>query len=434
MMFAITLLYIFLSYVYPGEIFPALAPYRIPLFVGIVGMAFSLIRAWVTGRLRVGGAQVLMLAGFTVTMMVSLILADHWFGGAFEVVQDFGVAITMFLLVIWNVDTLKKAKVVIVMMIVLSVGLAVQGIAAFHFGYKADQLIMTQDVDDDNPGDDAPQLARIRGFGVFNDPNDLALGLVSVSPLLVLTWQRKRRLRNLALVVLPAAVVAYGVFLTHSRGAIVSILAVILFGCMPRLGRVKTLILMLVLAGLMMAVNLSGGRAVASEDDSAAGRVDSWSEGLQMLKEQPLFGVGYHNYTEHNRLTAHNSFVLCFAELGLVGYFFWLGMIVTTFMQILAVRRIKQEGLDPALGMWASGLRVALIAFFAGAFFLSRTYVPLLYLLLGLAVAMVELVKEEGFAVELPHFGRWLRIVSSFEFGSLAFIYSFVRVNGLFVK
>jgi len=39
--FFLFLLYLMLSYVYPGEIFPALAPYRITFWVGIAGLIFA---------------------------------------------------------------------------------------------------------------------------------------------------------------------------------------------------------------------------------------------------------------------------------------------------------------------------------------------------------------------------------------------------------
>ena len=60
------------------------------------------------------------------------------------------------------------------------------------------------------------------------------------------------------------------------------------------------------------------------QDESNAGRLDAWSAGLGMFRQQPFFGVGYNMFTDHNEITAHNSFVLCFAELGLFGYFIWL--------------------------------------------------------------------------------------------------------------
>ena len=37
-----------------------------------------------------------------------------------------------------------------------------------------------------------------------------------------------------------------------------------------------------------------------------------------MLKSHPLFGVGFGNFADYSDHTAHNSIVVCAAELGLV--------------------------------------------------------------------------------------------------------------------
>ena len=66
-----------------------------------------------------------------------------------------------------------------------------------------------------------------------------------------------------------------------------------------------------------IAASAIGGRAISSKEQSAAERIEAWSVGLELLKWRPLFGAGYGNFTDHHHLTAHNSFVLCFAELGL---------------------------------------------------------------------------------------------------------------------
>src|SRR5581483_10041592 len=170
-----------------------------------------------------------------------------------------------------------------------------------------------------------------------------------------------------------------------------------------------------------------------SEDESAAARVDSWSEGIQMLKEQPLIGIGYRDYTDHNTLTAHNSYVLCFAELGILGYFFWIALLVTTFMQFAAFRN-AEGGTQPEIARWVNMARLSLIGFLFGAFFLSRTYIPLLYLLLGLAVAILSIGAQRGVAWSLPPSGKVLSRIVGWEFGSIAFIYLFIRVNMMFVK
>ncbi len=49
-----------------------------------------------------------------------------------------------------------------------------------------------------------------------------------------------------------------------------------------------------------------------------------------MFKSAPLFGIGFNGFTDLYEITAHNSFVLCLAELGLLGSTLWLALLVTT--------------------------------------------------------------------------------------------------------
>jgi O-antigen ligase len=114
-------------------------------------------------------------------------------------------------------------------------------------------------------------------------------------------------------------------------------------------------------------------------------RIEAWYEGIQMLKSSPLLGVGYGNFLDHHHLTAHNSFVLCFAELGLVGYFFWMGLIVLVYRGLGKV--IAEGAAEADERKLAILLRSSVVGFLTCAWFLSRTYQPTLYLLLGLATA-----------------------------------------------
>ena len=153
-----------------------------------------------------------------------------------------------------------------------------------------------------------------------------------------------------------------------------------------------------------------------------------------MFRSNPILGVGYLNFTDHNDLTAHNSFVLCFAELGIVGYFFWLALLVVAILQIGQVRRCEDDDAE------ADDLRrhaKVLVASFAGmlvaAFFLSRSYNPILYLLVGLAFALYRSACNSGYSVALPPVYGVGRKVAALEFASILAIYILVRVNLLFV-
>src|SRR5258705_278562 len=71
---------------------------------------------------------------------------------------------------------------------------------------------------------------------------------------------------------------------------------------------------------------------IDSKEQSAQGRIAAWSEGLQMFKRNPVIGVGYGMFTNSYPLTAHNSFVLSFAETGLIGAYFWVGLLYVSLL------------------------------------------------------------------------------------------------------
>jgi hypothetical protein len=118
-------------------------------------------------------------------------------------------------------------------------------------------------------------------------------------------------------------------YLTHSRGAIVAFLAVVIIAGRRRIGTIPSLILAAVLFVIATAVGWSGGRDISVE--SGSGRMEAWSAGLDLLKHHPLFGVGFQRFGEYFEITAHNSIVVCAAELGMLGLFFWVMFVIPSF-------------------------------------------------------------------------------------------------------
>ena len=146
-----------------------------------------------------------------------------------------------------------------------------------------------------------------------------------------------------------------------------------------------------------------------------------------MFMAHPLFGIGAGGYSDHNDLTAHNSFVLVLAEMGFIGFTIFLAIVVYCFWMTLAPIRhgdeiivdvplevpddlaIKQWRIDRALTL---SLLLSLSGFFTSAFFLSRSYVVILYVLVALVVANYSRLRKEY--PSLPEFSlardmlRWL--------------------------
>ena len=436
--FIFFLLYLAVTYLFPAELFPELVPYRITLWLGVLGLVVSVLTLAPSGKLTIRALPIALLSGLVLSMMLSVVWADRWLGAPLQVMQKFGPALTLFFLAVWNVNSLRRLRITAAVMVLMAMVLVGQGVAAYHFGYMGDKLLFREngdpgDEDEAEPETDTP--ARIRGLGQMNDPNDLALVLVATLPFLGLAWRKGRAIRNVLLIGVPVAFLVYGIFLTRSRGGMLGLLAVCFAGLVGHLSRTKALLATAVMAAICLAANFTGGRAVSTSEESAARRVDAWSEGLDMLRSSPVLGVGFQNFTEHYDMTAHNSFVLCFAELGLVGYFFWLALLVVAILQLRQVRQCESD--DPDGDILPRQARV-LIASFAGmlaaAFFLSRSYNPVLYMMVGLAFALYGIARHGGYSVALPSLYGVGKLVVTLEFASIAAMYILVRTNRLFLS
>lgn len=445
MIFSSYLLLLALTILHPIEAFaPSLAEYRPVLILSLLVFAISLIDALRTQTMAARPRHLILLGALMMAIMISR-LATGWAGGAVPALIEFSAPALLFVITILVVTTIERLRITCGVLVLCMVLLSVAGIAAYHEGFMRDELVVAEhgQVDDEltvTPSDVIPAdddsgttLWRIHSWGFLSDPNDFSQAIVMVLPMLMGAWLRRRSLRNLVRIWVPCALLVYASYLTHSRGAILGLGVVVLFGLMRKLGRIRAGILLGLFAVAAAVVGFTGGRSFSSGEASAGGRIAAWSEGLTMLGSHPFFGVGFGNFTEHFYYTAHNSFVLCFAELGLLGYFFWVGMIVLTLKELNQAAQMAPE--ESPERRWAILLRLSLLGFLTCALFLSRTYQPTLYILLGLCIASwhcaektcADDVEAQSFVV--PWVGSTIRMVIV----SIIAIYLIVRFQNAFV-
>jgi hypothetical protein len=430
------LLYLATFFIFPGELFPQLAPYKITFWMGVTGLVISVITLAPTGKLTLRALPIGLLTGLTFSMILSVMWADRWPGAPLYVIEEFGPVVALFLLAVWNVTTLRRLRITAVVVVSLMMVLVVEGVAAYHFGFMQDTFLWRPQVaqdDQDEPVTAEDASVRLRSLGQMNDPNDFALVLVATVPLLALAWRRGRVLRNTVFWGVPAVFMIYGIYLTRSRGGMMGLLAGSFASIAGRLSRTKAILATVAIAALFMATNFTAGRAISTSEESAAGRVAAWSEGLDMFKSSPFLGIGYQHFTEYNELTAHNSYVLCFSELGLLGYFFWLALLVVAIRQLQNVRRSTSNDLsDTPLRRYANALLASFTGTLVAAFFLSRSYHVILYLLVALAFATYTIARDTSHPDALLRILRLGRSILLLEFASIIAMYIFVRVNHVF--
>ena len=456
----LTVAYIALTYLSPQEIVPDLATYRPVLWLAVLAMVASAFSLATKNFSVLRARQMYLLVGLILAILLSE-FAQGWLGGAMFSMGKFLPAAAVFFLISINVMQWKHLRIVVVSVIACATILILQGLWAYvHYNGAESLFIFRQNIFEHNHL--IRTVPRMRSVGSLHDPNDFAQFLLVTLPLIGLLWNQSH-IRRVAVTLLMATALT-GIYLTHSRGALVGIAVLLLVILWRRVGRVLATIASVGILLGAVALNFAGGRAISV--DGGMDRLRIWSDGLEMFKHAPVFGIGFGRFSDFGTHTAHNSFLLCFAELGLIGTFFWAALLVTTTLELNGMaqcedgksgnkaaytssesqpRRFRVQGrasgsipsnstipspVDAA--RWARALRLSLIAFVATAWFLSRSYAVTLYLLLGIAVALQNLVSrsipESDRSLSGSRF-HWSTITAAVMIGALVLLYASVRAR-----
>jgi O-antigen ligase len=400
--FWLSLIYISLFFISIGDTFLALAPYRLELIIGIAALLATVAGAFFApgsyaSRSR-SNLQYVLMAAFMAVVLVSW-WPHRWLGGLFVGLYGFTPAAILFFLVGLGANTSKRLYVLRVVLLGTALYIVVHGLYDWYFIGTSSPYVWSY-------GDSNGLEVRLQGLGILRDPNQYAQFLLALIPVLFVSWNRRGPAVRYGLLLPVAVLMGYAIFLSHSRGAIVGIALLLLLVLRRRFSALAGGFGTAVIVLALLAANFTAGRAI-----SIAGgidRLDIWSEGLGMFKSSPLWGVGYNGFMEHFELTAHNSFLLCAAELGLIGYFFWMGLIVVSIWQLrVIVKDSGPDAPDPGVQRWASTLLLSIYVFLMTGFFLSQTYSPTLYVLLGMAAAIVSIDMQQRNKPLLPERSHW---------------------------
>ncbi len=374
---------------------------------------------------------------FLILFLVALILPhifQTYLQGTIDAFTEFSKIIIIYLLINHLVDTPAKLKGYIVVLVVLTILLAVQGLQQYYTGFgwggqipflqregggfvrsrviepekieRYQQFRMQEGI-----------LMRITGTGIFQDPNDLALALVVAVPFLAYGVLKGRSSAFRLLCLFFLLLIINAIYLTNSRGGMVTLGLIFLIFFTNRFGLKKGIIVAFMAVSFMFFFAPSRGQSIDMEESGT--RVARWSEALQVFKAAPIFGVGMNMYSEYYALTAHNTFLLALAETGVFGTFMIIGLFYTTFKRLRAIQRGNG---DEEIKATANLLNIAIIGFLAGSFFLSRLYIPVPYMFVALAVAAANIAGEGNSKIDFTFkdavniFGIMLFITASFYF------------------
>ena len=302
-----------------------------------------------------------------------------------------------------------------------------------HMDDPENKFVFRQGAGDDDEGGDASAMQwvyRLKAQGILDDPNDFAQALLVTIALSTMLWGHSLA-ANLLLVLVPGSVLMFGIYLTHSRGALVALVVMAMVALRRRLKILGTAAAGLIIGCGLIYIRFTGARQISVS--SGVDRLDLWSEGLYLFKHSYGLGIGLHNFADNVGKTAHNSFLLVATETGLVGLALFLAIFVVCFTQLMRiVKPVDGSAQDAVLAHEARSLEAALAAYLASSWFLSRAYGPVPYLLVGLVATVAFQAAER--APDTPLLPRWPVLVRNTLIltpACLGAIYAMVRLRGL---
>ncbi|MDQ3686918.1 MAG: O-antigen ligase family protein [Acidobacteriota bacterium] len=387
-------LFLFTAILYfrPYELIPAFsflatAAYWVAIFTIVVFLPTQFaLEGNLTTRPREVNLIVPLCLVALLTMPFAISPADAW--KMFN--ETYVKVVLMFIVMVNVVRTQFRLKALILLLLAVTFVLSVAAVNDYRLGHLP------------------VEGYRVQGLigGMFGNPNDLALHLVTMTPLAVALYFGTR---NIFKKILYAACVLLFVganIVTYSRGGFLGLMCVA--GVMVwKLGREKRFtagVLSLVVGGIFIALAPGNyGLRILSIFDSS---LDAHGTGtmrdallaasVKTAIFNPFFGVGMDNYhiMSIRELVSHNAYTQVATELGIPALIIYIMFMLAPLRRL---RRVESETFDARRGSrfyyLAVGLQAAIIGYMVSSFFVSVAYQWYVYYLVGFAVCLRRIYK-----------------------------------------
>ncbi len=149
----------------------------------------------------------------------------------------------------------------------------------------------------------------------------------------------------------------------------------------------------------------SGGVKEADLDTSAQSRIEVWRGAINMIKESPIFGVGYGLFPEMikyywsggTEIDAHNTYLIIAAEMGIPALLVFLLIVLMTLGQTHSLYKTTQDPFAKALALgFMGGICGLLVSNLFGSRLDSQEVSSYFWILAALVMRLKILDKKEA--------------------------------------
>jgi O-antigen ligase len=310
--------------------------------------------------------------------------------------------VLFYLFLVGCVDSAERMRKYLLWVLAFIMVVCGLGLLQYH-GYvdvNAQPYMEQQDDLDPESGQNIV-LARLCSVGVFDNPNDLAR--IIVVGVILCFWALGDRRFSAAryLWIIPLGIFGYALSLTYSRGGFLAMMAGILTLMAARFGRTKSIILAAVLLPIILIAFSGRITNVDTSEGTGQERIKLWRDAFDVMKSAPIFGIGVGQFSEQEGLLVHNSFLQCYAEMGMIGGTIFSGAFYLAVWGPYRLKDYFRTIADPQIRRLQPYLLAIMVGSIVGMFSSTRSFRVDTYLLLGVAAAYLRIAGDAAPASRL---------------------------------
>ncbi len=386
--FAGLYVFTFLVYFRPYELFPSLSwMSKSALVAALATLAvFVPTQLGLENRLTAKPREVKLAFLLLLTGILSVPFALEP-ARALQSFIEFCKVILMFIVMVNVLRTEKRLRALILLVLFSSCVLSVAAFTDYLRGHLALE---------------GRRIAGLIG-GLFSNPNDLALHLVTMIPISLVLMIGARGVLKKTFYLSCSLLLTAGLVATFSRGGFLGFMCVVAFMVWKLARRNRVIFggiaLAIMLATIALAPSAYRSRISTTSDDSAIARTDDLKRSILIAARHPLLGVGMDNYilySNSNKAT-HNAYTQVASEMGLGALIVYLAFLLTPLGRLRKIEHATRVGRrNPPLHYLAIGLQASLIGYMAVSFFASVAYQWYVYYLVAYAFCLHRLLTVDG--------------------------------------
>jgi len=266
-----------------------------------------------------------------------------------------------------------------------------------------------------------------RAGGPLGKPNRYAQIMLMVFSIALFQYWSMTTIKRKILATIPLTLILSGILLTYSRGAFVTIFILLVLLTIMRYIKVHQILITIIILiivislaspGYMVRMSSIGGiqglfssNSAHKPDAVTRGRTTEMLAALMAFVDHPILGVGPGQYSPFYSISyqmdpdialrhitkARRAHILYFelaAETGIVGFGIFMTIILILIYRLWLVKK-RWHKKKPELANIAAGVMFGIFGYLGTAIFLHLSYQRYLWLMLGIAGAVIQISNSQ---------------------------------------